>query len=51
MHLSKSYTTITYECNNTKKKKKKKKEGGGGWGTKPNKNERKLKYKIVPPGL
>ena len=29
MHLSKSYTTITYECNNKKKGKKKKKGGGG----------------------
>ena len=50
MHLSKSYTTITYECNNTKKKKKKK--GGGGFGEQnQTKTERKLKYKIVPPGL
>ena len=29
MHLSKSYTTITYERNNKKKGKKKKKGGGG----------------------
>ena len=32
MHLSKSYTTITYERNNKKKGKKKKKGGGGGVG-------------------
>ena len=37
MHLSKSYTTITYERNNKKKGKKKKKGGGGCWETIPNK--------------
>ena len=37
MHLSKSYTTITYERNNKKKGKKKKKGGGGCWETRPNK--------------
>ena len=50
MHLSKSYTTITYECNN-KKREKRKKRGGGGLGNKTKQKERKLKYKIVPPGL
>ena len=50
MHLSKSYTTITYERNN-KKKGKKKKKGGGVLGNKTKQKERKLKYKIVPPGL